>query len=177
MVEPSRQYNNLSRWQQPHSWLSGAAIGILVLSVIILIGFVRGYLETAITYLGWYFAGESAIPYIFFVITASATIPTIGSVIGAAILLLSQKKELGIYLTLTAIGMYFIMDAVFIGFFWDGNHVFQSYTHAEWLIRSFSAYGDYMGSVYAFYLVYIPALVGITLSILQGRKKLKRFPT
>lgn len=173
-MEPSRPYINLSRWQQPYSWLTGIAIGILIFSVIIVIGFVRGYLETAVTYFGWYFAGESTFPNTVLVITASAIIPVIVSVIGAAILLSSQKKKLGIYVTLAAIGTYPVMDAVFIGLFWDGHHVIQAYTHAEWLIRSFNAYGDYTGVVYAFYFAYVPALIGMTASILQGWKKLKR---
>lgn len=173
-MEPSKQHITVRRWQQPFSWLTGAAIGILIFSLIITIGFVRGYLNTAIIYFEWYSSGASALPNTVIIITASAVIPVIVSVAGAIVLLATSKIKLGIYLALAAIAVYFIMDAVFIGYLWDGHHVIQSYTHAEWLIRSFNEYGDYSAAVYAFYLAYLPILIGVTISLLYGWQRLKQ---
>jgi hypothetical protein len=171
-MEPSKlQTSASSRWYQPNGRLAIAAIAIIVFSVIVGIGFVRGYLDTASIYIDRYFAGESALQSTVIVITISAIIPTIVSLVGASILLSFPKRKVGIYITLAAVGTYFVMDAVFIGLIWDGHHVIQSYTNAEWLLRAFNQYGDYTGSIYVFYLVYIPALAGIVASLIIGWKR------
>jgi hypothetical protein len=173
-MKPSKEYPSVTRWQQPYSWLTGAAISILIFSLIITIGFVRGYLNTAVIYFEWYSTGASpAIPNTVIIISVSAIIPIIVSVVGATVLLATSRMRLGIHLTLAAVVMYVIMDAVFIGYLWDGQHVIQSYTHAEWLIRAFNEYGDYSAAVYVFYLAYVPTLMGMTLSLLHGSQRLK----
>jgi hypothetical protein len=173
-LEPSKRHIGLRRWQQPYSWLTGTAISILIFSLIITVGFVRGYLNTAVIYFEWYSSGAaSGIPNAVIIISVSAIIPVIVSVAGATILLGTSKIKLGTHLTLAAIATVVIMDAVFIGYLWDGQHVIQSYTHAEWLIRAFNEYGDYSAAVYVFYLAYVPLLVGMSLSLLYGSQRLK----
>ena len=173
-MEPSKRHVTVTRWQQPYSWLTGAAISILIFSLIITIGFIRAYLNIAVVYFEWYSSGEaSSIPNTVIIISVSAIIPVIFSVAGAIVLLATRKMKLGTHLTLAAIAAYVIMDAVFIGYLWDGHHVIQSYTHAEWLVRAFNDYGDYSAAVYVFYLAYIPALMGIGISLLYGWGRLK----
>jgi hypothetical protein len=146
----------------------------LIFSLIITVGFVRGYLNIAITYFEWYYSGAaSGIPDAAIIISVSAITPVVVSVAGAIILLATRNIKLGTHLTLAAIAGFVIMDAVFIGFLWDGQHVIQSYTHAEWLIRAFSEYGGYSAAVYVFYLAYIPALLGMSLSLVYGWQRLK----
>lgn len=170
-TEPSKAGALLNRWHQPHLWLT-AAISTLIFSAIVMIGFVRGYLDFAQIYFEWHFTGESPLSATVIVITTLAVIPIIVSVSGATVILLSSRKKLGVCVSLATIGTYFLMDAVLIGFLWDGYHFFQSYSHAEWLVRSFNAYGDYPQSIFAFYLLYVLALMGMVIFILQGWRKL-----
>lgn len=123
------------------------------------------------TFLDQYFAGESLSPYTLstiHTIFASAIVPVTVSMAGAT--LLFARKKIGIYVSLAAIGMYFVMDAVHIIVLWDGQHVIQSYTGATWLIRAFEEYGDYILSIYVFYFLYVPALIGMAASLLIGKK-------
>jgi hypothetical protein len=173
-LKPSKRDISLTRWQQPYSWLTGTAISSLIFSLITTVGFVRGYLNTAVIYFDWYSSGAaSSIPNDVIIISISAIIPVIVSVAGAIVLLATSKMKLGTHLSLAAIAAYVIMDAVFIGYLWDGQHVIQSYTHAEWLIRAFNEHGDYSAAAYVFYLAYVPILIGISLSLLCGWQRLK----
>lgn len=174
-MKPSSGYIGVARWQRPYTWLAGAAVSILIFSLIITVGFVRGYLNTAAIYFEWYSSGASpSIPSAVIIVSGTAIIPIIVSVSGAIVLLASSRMKLGIHLTLAAIATYVIMDAVLIAYLWDGQHVIQSYTHAEWLVRAFNENGDYSAAVYVFYLAYVPTLMGMTLALIYGSQRLRR---
>lgn len=177
-MEAPRPYSNLSRWKQPYSWLTAAAIGILIFSVIIAIGFVRGYyLNTGQYFLEQYLAGElvddTFLVFVVSTVMITATVPVMVGLAGA-VLLLFKKQRLGVYIILAAVGAYFVMDAVYISLIWDGNHHVYAYTRAMWLIAAYEGHASYsIDTAYAFYSLYIPSLIGITASALWGWKKLK----
>ncbi|HEU4605889.1 MAG TPA: hypothetical protein VFS46_06590 [Nitrososphaera sp.] len=171
-TEPPKPQASVSRWHQPYSWLTAAAIGIAFVSLVVAAGFVRGYLGIASTYFGWYVTGESQLPSAVLVIVTSVVITIIASAAGAALLLL--KHRLGVPVALAAVAAYFVMDAIQIGLLWDGHHLIYAYTHAEWFPVLYYGYGSYSTDlVYSFYFLYVPALFGIAASLLIGWKKVK----
>ena len=102
----------------------------------------------------------------------SVIIPIIVSAADVALIFL-KKPLAGISIAFGAVAAHFVMDAIYISNIWDGLHIIQSYTHATWLVRAVYEYGGYTESIYAFYLFYIPAMAGITASLLIGWKKVK----
>ena len=165
-MEPSRKLIGVSSSKSP--WLMAAAFGILAFSAIVVIGFVRGYLSWVLFY-----SGQGPLTTVSVVIITTAIIPVFVSIAGALMLLLSSKTNIGIFVSLSAIGTYLLMDVVYISLVWDGHHVIQSYTNAEWFVRSLNSDGNYTSSIFAYYFVYIPALLSTAASLLYGKKKLR----
>jgi hypothetical protein len=164
-METSQKQSRLSK---PNA-LSYAAIGLVLLSVLSTIGFVRGYLVLPNIFLGQFLSGEHLSPEVM-LIFLWVIVPVAFSITAAG-LLFAGKRRSGLYLGLTAVASHIVMDAIYIAQMWDGMHVVQAYTHAEWLVRSFSEHGGYITSIHVFYLAYVPALTAISLLLAYGRKQ------
>lgn len=173
-MEPSKSPISLSRWHKPYIWLSAAALGMIIFNIIIVAGFFRGFLLVPSIFLQQYFEGTLASANTLFqmnMIFVSVIVPVMISAVGTALIFL-KKPVVGIGVTFGAIGMHFIIDAIYISYFWDGQHVIQSYTHATWLVRSIREYGGYTESIYAFNFLYVPTMILVAICLLKGWKKL-----
>ncbi len=173
-MEPSKSPISLSRWQKPYIWLSAAAIAMIVFNIINVIGFIRGFLLFPNVLLQEYLEGRLVSENTrlqFDIIFVMIIIPVVVGAAGAALLFL-KKPLVGIGVTFGAIATHFIMDAIYISYFWDGQHVIQSYTHATWLVRSIREYGGYTESIYAFNFFYIPIMTFISICLLKGSKNM-----
>jgi hypothetical protein len=178
-TEPSRSAVSFSRWSKPYVWLTAAAIAIIILNIINVIGFIRGFLLLPNLLLQQYFEGglvSENTRLQFDVLFVSVIVPVVVSAAGASLLFL-KKPLVGTCVAFGAIATHFIMDAIYISYVWDGHHVIQSYTHAAWLVRSIQEYGGYTESIYAFNLFYIPIMTFTAICLLKGWKRIGRFPT
>lgn len=174
-TEPSKSSISLHVWKRPYVWLSAAAISVIIFNIIIVAGFVRGFLLLPNILLQQYFEGrlvsentrfqfDMTFAWVIFPITVSA---------GGVALLFLKKPLAGMGVTFGAIATHFVMDAIYISYVWDGHHVIQSYTHATWLVRSIQEYGGYTESIYAFNLFYIPIMTFIAICLFKGWKGIK----
>jgi|GEM_PF-3038539 len=175
-AEPSKPIISTNRWAKPYVWLTVAGIAVSIFSIITAVGFIRGFLLLPSILLQQYFEGGLASENTrlqFDILFVSVIVPILASAVGAALLFL-KKWMVGIGVTIAAVATYFVMDAIYISYVWDGQHVIQSYTHATWLVRSISEYGGYHLSIYAFYFFYIPIMTFAGVFLLKGWKDMKQ---
>jgi len=173
-TEPSKPSVNLGIWNRPYIWLTAASIAIIVFNIITVVGFFRGFLLFPNIFLQEYFEGRLVSEDTRFqidMIFVSVIIPIAVSAAGAA-LIFFKKPLAAVGVAFGAIATHFVMDAVYISYFWDGQHVIQSYTHATWLVRSIREYGGYTESIYAFNFLYVPIMTFIAICLLKGWNKI-----